>query len=113
MGRAQRGEAIRQPQAGPATRGDDNSDTPVRARIDPIEREALRAAIHYPEHVGSLLATPMLGEYAVGQGIFAALVEAATLPEAIDTMDPGPRAVAERLAVEDVDEGARPRPGGR
>jgi DNA primase len=103
--RARRGEAVRRPRARPRDDGDDGDGGRRRAVPEnALEREALRAAIHAPEHVGHLLHAAMFRTPA-GRGVFEALVSAATLPEAIEAMDPDANALALRLAVEDVDHG--------
>jgi DNA primase len=101
--RARRGEAVRRPR--PRSSDDADGDGgPRRKPVHPLELEALRAAVHAPEHVGQLLDVAMFHS-AAARGVYEALVGASTLADAIDAMDPDAHSLAMQLAVEDVDDG--------
>jgi hypothetical protein len=86
--------------------GDQDLADPAGATvIDRRELDVLRWAIHRPEHVIEWLDGPLLAD-PTARAAYEALAESTTFREALERAEPGPRAVLERLAVEEpTDEG--------
>lgn len=75
--------------------------------LDRREVEALRIAVHAPEHVVTLLDASLFSSPTT-QDAFEVLASAHSLHEAIDAAEPRARGLLERLTVEDLDLGEHP-----
>jgi hypothetical protein len=79
-------------------------DTPARAAAerDTPEIEALRLAVHQPADVGPYLDAALFADR-LNAAAYLALVDADTLPEAIEGAHPQVAQLLSRLAVEETD----------
>jgi hypothetical protein len=94
-------EALQQVPRGGRTRVVVDPATSTRARdVDPVELEAMRAAVHFPALVADRL-DPLLFADPSCVEVLEALLSTTTITEALDALSPEVRPLLARIAVEE------------